>query len=420
MQRLAEKPVQAAWANADAGEPQPAMPTPAGSASTRPLTGARLRVLHVINRLDTGGTEHGVLKLMEGLDHNLFEHRLCTTRGFDPHVARLHNLEEKVYVAGRNETRRQFAVFRLARIMRAYRPCIVHSRNWGAIEAIPAARLAGVPVVVHSEHGYEVDMLAGLPRRRRLLRRAFYAMADSVFTVTEELRAYHAGQAWVSPQKIRVLYNGVDTRRFAPHPEVRARVREQLGLSAGSFVVGTVGRLVPIKDHPTLLKAAEALIRGGANVSVLLVGAGSERARLEQLVENSPNLRGHVVLAGAAENVPDLLNAMDVFVLPSLCEGMSNTLLEAMASGLPVMATRVGGNPELVQEDQSGWLFAPGDVSNLAAGLLRLADSRNLRCAWGTAARLRAVTQFGLDQMLERYRNLYVELARGRGIPAQG
>lgn len=413
MQRLAE--------DTDTGELRLSQVAPTGSASVQPpFLGTRLKVLHVINRLDTGGTEYGVLKLMKGLDYPLFEHRLCTTRGFDPQVARRLNLEKNVYVAGRSDARLQFAAFRLARIMRAYRPHIVHSRNWGAIEAILAARLAGVPVAIHSEHGYEVDMLAGLPRRRRLLRRAFYAMADSVFTVTEELRSYHASQAWLSPEKIRVLYNGVDTFRFAARPEVRLRVREQLGLSAGSFVVGTVGRLVPIKDHPTLLKAAEALIRGGLTVSVLLVGAGPERARLEQLVEDSPNLRGRVVLTGATENVPDLLNAMDAFVLPSLCEGMSNTLLEAMASGLPVIATRVGGNPELVQENHSGWLFAPGDVNDLAAGLGRLAHSRNLRCTLGAAARLRAVTQFGLDHMLESYRNLYVELARRRRIPAKG
>ena len=432
MPRLADKPASAAWANPDSGEaaraPLPgkvevpaevAAPLSAEAASAPREEAARLKVLHVINRLDTGGTEYGVLKLMEGLDRDLFEHRVCTLRGFDPQVARRRNLEDKVFVAGRSDSRLQFPVFRLARIMRAYRPHIVHSRNWGAIEAIPAARLAGVPVAIHSEHGYEVDMLAGLPARRRLLRRAFYAMADSVFAVTEELRAYHARQAWFSPARIQVLYNGVDTRRFAPRPEVRARLREQLGLPAGSFVVGTVGRLVPIKDHLTLMKAAESLARRGVQTSLLLVGTGPEQARLERAAQACAELGSRVVFAGAAENVHELLNAMDVFVLPSLCEGMSNTLLEAMASGLPVVATRVGGNPELVEEDRSGWLFRPGDVNGLSDRLEHLAGSRELRRQLGAAARLRAVTRFGLDRMLEGYRTLYVELARRRGIAPQ-
>src|SRR5208283_5986694 len=142
----------------------------------------RLRVLHVIDRLGVGGTEFGIVKVIQGLSAGRFEHRICTLRGFDEDFVRTQGFKEQVYVAGGSNPGFQFLIGRLARIMREFRPHVVHSRNWGAIEAIPAARLARVPIAIHSEHGYEVDMLAGLPKRRRIIRRIAYAAADAVFT----------------------------------------------------------------------------------------------------------------------------------------------------------------------------------------------------------------------------------------------
>jgi sugar transferase (PEP-CTERM/EpsH1 system associated) len=393
-----------------------------GSRGT-PYTGAsrqsdqpRLRVLHVIDRMGVGGTEVGILKVIQGLSGDCFEHRICTIRGFDENFVKSQGFEGQIYVAGRLNSGFQFLLGRLARVMRDFRPDIVHSRNWGAIEAMPAARLSGVPVAIHSEHGYEVDMLEGLPKRRRILRRFAYAAADVVFTVSEQLRSYHSRQAWLPMERIRVLPNGVNTSRFARRPAESQETRQRLGLGDGSLVIGTVGRMVPIKDHAILLRAAEILISRGMPVRVLLVGSGPELAKHKESVAASPRLSGRVVFAGADSDVPALLNAMDIFVLPSLSEGMSNTLLEAMASGLPVVATRVGGNPELVEEERSGWLFEPGDVTALAAILERIGRDSSLRESLGQAARQRAVQHFSLEDMVGSYRNLYVELAKKRGV----
>jgi sugar transferase (PEP-CTERM/EpsH1 system associated) len=374
-----------------------------------------LRVLHVINRLDMGGTEYGILKVIAGLGNRDFEHQLCAIRGFQTDLANLPELSGKVVVAGGKESGFQFLLFRLARIMRAFKPHIVHSRNWGAIEAIPAARLAGVPVAIHSDHGYELEILAGLPLRQRLLRRAVYSMSDAVFSVTGDLRNYHERQAGVSPGRIRVIRNGVDTARFAPRPEARFETRRKFNIPAESFVIGTVGRVVPIKDHITLLKAARILAGRGMDVRVLLAGSGPGLPALREFAASDPDLAGRVTLPGACDNVPEVLNALDVFVLPSISEGMSNTILEAMASGLPVVATRVGGNPELIEED-SGWLFAPGQVEELAHHLERLERASDLCREMGEAGRRRAVVEFSLERMIADYRNLYRELAARRGI----
>jgi len=381
--------------------------------------GRPLRVLHVINRFDVGGMELVLSKLMRGLEPEGFLQRICTMHGFDPDLKARLQIEGKIDVVGGTEDKLQFAVSRLARIMREFRPDIVHSRNWGAIEAIPAARLAGVPVVIHSEHGYEVNTIAGLPLRQRVLRRVFYTMADAVLAVTRELSAFHARQAWIPANRVQVIYNGVDTNLFTPRRNEGVLTRESLGWPPDAFVIGTVGRLTPIKDYGTLLRAAVTLVRKGAEVRVIMVGSGSELSCLERTVDESTELQGRTLFAGAANNVPELLNAMDVFVLPSLSEGLSNTLLEAMASGLPVVATRVGGNPELVEEGRSGLLFNPRDADALGRVLLRLADVPALRRELGAAARRRVLDEFSLERMFSVYRELYVELAHQRGATAE-
>ena len=381
-----------------------------------PEEGQYLRVMHVVNVLGRGGTEFGILKLMAGLGNDVFDHRLCATRGAEPDFVQAYSLGNVLSVAGTRREGFQFPLFRLRRIFRQYRPHIVHTRNWGAVEAIVAARLAGVPVVIHSEHGYEVSNLRGLPRRQRIFRRMAYSAADAVFTVTRELREYHARQAWVRPEAIRVIHNGVDTQRFAPCSETRVRIRKEFGFADECLVLGSVGRLVPIKDYPTLLYAAEQLLYRGFNVRVLLAGEGPLLESLQGQVQNSRLLSGRVLFAGASDRVPELLNAMDIFALPSLGEGMSNTLLEAMACGLPLVATRTGGNSEIVEEGHSGWLYTPACVEELVDRLGYLSSQSEMRSRLGQNARERTVRQFSLDTMLRRYRDLYLDLAVRRGL----
>jgi sugar transferase (PEP-CTERM/EpsH1 system associated) len=377
---------------------------------------SRLRILHVVNRLDLGGTESGILKVITGLGDSDFSHALCTARGHNPAYATQYDLTGRLFDASEAGSNRRILVGCFARIMRSFRPHIVHSRNWGAIEAVFAARIARVPVIVHSEHGYELDILQGLPLRRRLLRRAAYALCDAVFTVSEDLRGYHAEQAWFSPRRMCVLANGVDSNRFAPSHGKRETWRSNLGLSPNTLLVGSVGRLVPIKGHGTLLDAAEVLARSGVEVALVLVGDGPELERLRVKTANSPYLANRVHFLGASKDIAAILSALDVFVLPSVSEGMSNTLLEAMSAGLPVVATKVGGNTELVTDQVSGLLFRVGDTPQLVAHLERLARAPELRSRLGASARSAILADYRLDSMLERYRNLYKELAARRGI----
>jgi sugar transferase (PEP-CTERM/EpsH1 system associated) len=339
-------------------------------------------------------------------------------RGFDPELVGAAHLEDRIVQVGEPSEGFQFPLPRLVRAMRDARPHIVHTRNWGALEAILAARIAGVPVTIHSEHGYDLKMLNGIPFRQRLVRKTLYSMTDALFTVSSELREFHARQAGISRGRIQVLYNGVDTGKYKPRNELRAAILAELGIPAQSVVVGSVGRMVAIKDYPFTLRVVSELLQRGHDMHLLLVGAGPELPSLQDLVRNSAILQGRVHFCGFSNEISRFLNAMDIFVQASRAEGMSNTLLEAMASGLPLVAARVGGNPEVVSEGETGFLFALGDEAAMFGCIDRLASDPELRRGMGETSRQRALQRFSLERMLNEYRKLYQRLAAGRGIVA--
>jgi len=395
-------------------EVQQELTRPATFAPRQRIVPRRLRVLHLVSHLGVGGTEHGVLKIIKGLGDQEFEHHICAVRAIDAEFAAHAGRYATVSTVGTAKPGFQFPLFRLVRLMKQVRPDVVHSRNFGAIEAVPAARLARVPVVVHSEHGYELEILGGLPIRRRVVCAAFYALADQVVTVSTELRSYYSRQAWRSSDNVRVIYNGVDTEAFAPRPAATLSTRAGLGIPASRTVIGSVGRLVSIKDYRSLLQAAEKLLQEGRDLQIVLVGSGPEYSNLRNQAEASPLLANRTTFVGASNRIPELVNAMDVFVLPSISEGMSNTVLEAMATGLPVVVSAAGGNPELVEDGRTGFLFAPRDVQALAGHVSRLVADAGFRRRLGDAARQRAVDTFSLSNMVRNYRNLYLDLASRR------
>lgn len=384
-------------------------------AAGKVVPGSRaFKVMHVVNQLAVGGTEKNVLKVATKLTEGL-EHCVCCIRGADVSLVADELRPEQVIALNLPKAPFSFFVPKLVRAIRECKPDIVHSRNWGAIESVLAARLAGVPVAIHSEHGYEVNSIARTPLRQRWMRRLVVATADAVFTVSRELRDFHAKEAGVPEKRVRVLYNGVDTQRFSPNPIVREQTRAALGLSPRDFVIGAVGRMVPIKDYDTLIKAAAALHGKNLTFKLLLLGDGPELPRVRELAQNLIGAGGFISL-GRCKNVPEVLTAMDVFVQTSLNEGMSNTILEAMATGLPVVVTRVGGNAEIVEEGKTGWMFRPGDAEHLSEIILGISTDVETRQVSGQAARQRVQDKFSDERMLENYRELYVELLRKRKL----
>jgi sugar transferase (PEP-CTERM/EpsH1 system associated) len=299
--------------------------------------------------------------------------------------------------------------FRMARVFRSLAPDIVHTRNWTCIDAILGARLAGVRRVVHGEHGREAADPTGANPLRRRVRRALAPLVSRFVTVSQDLHRWLVDDVRVPAPKVQTIYNGVDTTRFAPGD--REEARRALGIPLEAGVVGTVGRLDPVKDQAGLIRAV-AGIQGQRPAMLVIVGDGPLRGALDGL-RYELGLGDRLRLLGERQDIPQILQALDCFALPSVGEGVSNAILEAMATGLPVVATRVGGNVELVRDGVTGRLVDVGQPEVLGRALAGYLGDPSLVRRHGAAARARAERDFGLARMLEGYGELYRSLMGG-------
>ena len=371
-----------------------------------------IRIMHVVDNLGRGGMQNGLVNLIARLDPERFEHSVCTMRRLEHNEA--HRFPDyRVQVTCVDEGKgSRIQIASLARKIREAKPDIVHSRNWSAVEAVLAGYWAGSCKLVHSEHGFDSNTNNREPWRRRSFRRLAFELAHRVFCVSFQLRDLHAKRTGFAARRMDVIHNGVDTRIFRPDAAERDRVRRELGIPANEFCIGSVGNLTPVKDYPTLLAALLELARVRQDWRMLVVGEGAELPRLEAFVREHAQLQQRVSFLGLSNRVPALLNAMDVYVVSSVIEGICNSLLEAMATGLPVMATATGGNPEVAADGDSGLLFPVGDSKKLATHLLTVMSQRDLRQELGQRAISRAAEQFSIDSMVRRYEQLYEGLGQ--------
>ena len=378
-----------------------------------------IRIMHVVDNLGKGGLENGLVNLTERLDPERFEHVVYALRSLGPNAERLKQNRVRVICHGKQDDDFPLHVAAIARGIRAIQPDIVHSRNWAAIEAVLAARWVRSCAVVHGEHGLEANASAREPWRRVCFRRLSFELADRVLSVSYQLRDLHARRTGFDADRITVIHNGVDSRRFASDSATRARVRAELGLAEREFCIGCVGNLFPVKDHMCVLKALDGFSTVCPSWRLLLIGDGPERPNLERFAGSHPAWRERVSFLGTSHRVPELLNAMDVYVLPSLAEGISNSLLEAMASGLPVVVTATGGSPEVVVDGDSGLLFPEGDFSSLARRLASLAADPDLRLKLARQAVRRVREEFSLESMVRKYEQVYESLGQSAAVPIQ-
>jgi sugar transferase (PEP-CTERM/EpsH1 system associated) len=299
---------------------------------------------------------------------------------------------------------------RLWRLLRQLRPSIVHTRNLSALEGQLVAALAGVRARVHGEHGRDMFDLHGSTRRYNALRRLVRPLVGRYVPVSKDLASWLVDTVGVEPRCIEQIYNGVDAERFHPRAEGFRAVGPAGFFTGSEVIVGAVGRMAAVKDHPTLARAFIELVQSAPHlrqrVRLVIAGDGPTRAQCLALLAEA-GAEALAWLPGERDDVPDLMRTFDVFALPSLGEGISNTILEAMATGLPVVATRVGGNPELVDEGVTGALVPVGMHRALAATLRVYVDDAALARRHGANARKRAEERFSIDAMVARYLSVY-------------
>jgi sugar transferase (PEP-CTERM/EpsH1 system associated) len=362
-----------------------------------------MRILHVVTYFGKGGLENGLVNVINGLDRGAYQHVVCAIRALGSNTRRLPSDVEVVSLDLGPTSRVQTPA--LCRMIRRFAPDVVHSRNWGAIEGVFAARWAGA-ASIHSEHGFEARDGSNESFRRQVVRRVAFEVADAVQTVSGQLRDYVARRTGFSPGRIQVIRNGVDATRFHPDAAIRGETRKRLGLCDDEVCLGCVANLLPVKDHVTLLRALAATPMQGVPWRLLLIGTGSEEAALRRFAD-AHFAAGRVTFLGASDDVPQLMRAMDVFVLPSVAEGICNSLLEAMATGTPVVATAVGGTPEVIEDGRSGILVRPEDPQGLSEQLAALCADSNRRGELGAGAIRRVREAFSMESMIRGYQRLY-------------
>ena len=354
--------------------------------------------------------ENGLVNLVNHLPPDLFRHAIVCIEDFSDFRERIQRTDVEVFALHRSRVGASGVRREIYRLCRRLRPALVHSRNQSGLDALLPARLAGVRASVHSEHGWDVDNLDGSEWKPKLLRRLHSPLVDEYITVSKDLQRFLTEQIGIAPRRITQIYNGVDIDRFVP-----ARTPPAACLPAGfegqdRVRIGTVGRIQPVKDHATLVQAlAKVLERRPELRSIarlVLIGDGPLRDATRDQVR-ALGIADIAWLPGPSNRVPEMLQALDVFVLPSLNEGISNTILEAMASSLPVLASAVGGNIELVNDGVTGRLFGAGDASELAVRLEEYLDDPGLRRQHGAAGRRAAERRFSLTTMVDSYRAVY-------------
>lgn len=361
-----------------------------------------MKVLHVVTSLDPGGMENGVINLAHGLEG----------RGFETHVACLERRgafsgrlpsSSKVVLLGKIHGFSPRAAWRLRKTISQFQPDVVHSHNLGPLIYTGLATLGGRSCPwVQGEHS-QLTAEEWQPRRLRQ-RRWFYRGCRAIHTVSTAMREELVAHGFPA-EKIVAIANGVDTTRFSAGD--RREVREAFSVPSDALCIGIVGRFGPFKQHVQLIEAFEKLLPWRPHARLLIAGGGgSEEACVVRRVEASP-YRSLIQLLGFQTDPRTCYRALDLLVLPSTNEGLSNAALEAMACSVPVLARTSCGHEQIITNNEDGWIRPMDTVANLAQGLAEVLNDRFRLVDFGRKARKKVVSQFSLESMLSAYERLY-------------
>ncbi len=370
-------------------------------------------VLHLIYALGTGGLENGLVNIINRMPAERYRHVIvCLTEA--------HDFKNRISASGvevielHKRPGHDFRLYgRLWRVIRALKPDIIHSRNLNALEMQAIAFLSSPAKRVHGEHGRDVSDLHGQSRKYNRLRKVMRTILHRYIAVSQDLAQWLEDIVNVVPEKVVQIYNGVDQTRFYPNQAEGAYALPKHLVAEGMVVIGTVGRLAAVKDQLSLVLAFTKLIERNpdyrSTLRLVIVGDGSYRQEIESRICRA-GLEAISWLPGDRSDIPELLRSMDIFVLPSLGEGVSNTVLEAMATGLPIIATDVGGNPELVEHNLNGFIVPVGDPLCLADNIEVLVQDAHKRQCFGAASSDKITKKFNWEKTVTSYMQVYDQL----------
>ena len=367
-----------------------------------------LSVVHVVNSLRMGGLENGLVNLINRTPENQYKHSIVCLTDYDDFCKRIKREDAAIYALHKKPGKDISWYFRLHKILKTLKPDIVHTRNLATIESHIVALLSGVRGRVHSEHGWDMQDLNGANRKYRLLRRLVSPLIARFIPLSKELENYLVDTISVPKRKVSRICNGVDSERFMPG--IKRGILPFIEAPDETVVVGCIGRMQTVKDPMNLVNAFTTIIRDYPDtrqkIRLVMIGDGPVLKEAQEMLR-SLNLGDIVWLPGHRDDIPELLQQFDIFVLPSKAEGISNTILEAMSSGLPIVATRVGGNYELIEEGENGVLVPASDSDALAAAIFQYTKDDELCARHGARSRKIVEESFSITGMIAKYMEIY-------------
>jgi glycosyltransferase involved in cell wall biosynthesis len=365
----------------------------------------RIRVVYLIHALGVGGAEEMILNLVSRLPRERYEPIVCCFED-PPGPMGAEIVAQGVPVVPLGIApglRHPLGWWPITRYLRRLRPQVVHTFLLSAsLYGRAAAMMARVPVII----GTEVNIYERKQRHHIIAERLLASGTDFVVVSAESVKTAYVEQLGISPGRVRVIYNAVNWDRLQT-TRSREEVRHELGIPSSSVVVGVVATLQDKKGHRVLLDAV-ARTSGLEHVRLMLVGDGPLRLSLERHASDL-GIRDRVTFCGTRRDLGNVLSAMDVFALPSLWEGLPLALILAMGAGLPVVATRLAGIPEVVTDGHTGLLVPPGDEAAIGTAIARLCASSDERRRFGAAARVAVSGRFGADAYVQSVTDLYEE-----------
>lgn len=380
----------------------------------------KIKIAEVITRMDWGGSPDIVRLLCSSLDPERFELILITSPVKAPTLATkefLENFKDKVIYVKQlqreiNPLTDLVALVRLYRIFRQENFDIVHTHTAKTgILGRMAARLAGVPKVVHLSHGHNFyGYFGSLGSRLVIMLERFMARFTDKFIVLTELEKNDLSVYKVTqPAKVVVINSGLELNKYQNVNINKAGKKKELQLEENELVVGMISRLEPIKGPEYLVEAAKSVIANMSGIKFLIVGEGSLKAKLTGRCREL-GMADKFVFTGWREDIPEILSLLDILVLPSLNEAVGRVLIEAGAAGIPVVATKVGGIPEIIKDQETGLLVPPQDIDSLTKAIIFLAENKERRKSLGEAARKWIDEKFSADNMVANITNLYLQM----------
>ena len=374
-----------------------------GTDDSRPL------VVHVMHRFDVGGMENGIVNLINHMPEDAYRHAIISMTEITDFRQRIQR-DDVAFIALQKKPGHSLWLYpKLYRLFKELKPAIVHTRNLGALELAVPAWLAGVPARIHGEHGRDVGDLDGSSKKYQWVRRLYRPFVTYYIALSRDLEQYLTRVVGMARLRVVQIYNGVDAERFSPALQ-RQPIKGCPFVDANEWILGTVGRMQTVKNQVDLAKAFALAIQMEPALKpvlrLVMVGGGPLREEAIAILEQA-GCAGNAWLPGERSDVPDVMRGLDCFVLPSLAEGISNTILEAMACGLPVIATDVGGNSELIEAGKTGVVVPAGDVPAMAREIIGLAKQREKARTMGLNGRKKVEQTFSMTAMVKQYQDLY-------------